>query len=294
MNMKNISVVFLGIFWALQIATTASAKSPWKWQLSLIGKPPNNLMQQPTALYVDAAKKRYYVVDSGNNRLVSFDKDGKFLNAFNAQGNLKTPTDFTRDKEGKLWVVEKGRNSITMVNLRDKITKPHELKNNGVPVYPDRFEFVGDLFYVLDRSSGNVLSFNKHMKVVKRYGCSDCNNGFIDFTIHKGNVWGLGLREKAVYGFSPTGEQTAKIKLDNEAVNFPRAITFDSSGFLYVLDRYNGSVAVFDTRGRLKYSFLSKGHVREKLFYPVEIRFDPWGRLCVVDEGNGRVEIFSR
>ena len=291
---KKSRIVFAAVLLLFLQQSAAYGVAPWKWRMSLIGEAATNRILRPSAIYIDGASERYYVVDTGNNRLMSFARDGSFLNAFNAQDSLKTPVDFSKDKSGMLWVIEKGRNSLTRINLKSKQVTPHILKYQDRIVYPERFEHVGDLFYVLDKASGMIISYNWKLQPVKTYSCSDCSGGFIDFTVHNGRIWGLSYREKVVYGFEPLGKIKQKILLDQGAIDFPRSLAFDKSGMLYLLDRKQAQIVVFDQKGRLKFRFLGPGHVREKLYYPMEIQFDPWGNLCVVDEGNGRVEIYSR
>ncbi len=59
----------------------------WKWLSSLKGQPSGQSMCMPSALYIDHALERYYVVDARNNRLLSFNKDGEFLKEFNSEAS---------------------------------------------------------------------------------------------------------------------------------------------------------------------------------------------------------------
>ncbi len=272
----------------------AKSTSPWKWKLSLKGDTAVNSIVQPSSLYVDASRKRYYVVDTGNNRLVSFDFDGKFISAFNAEDKLKTPADFVRGEGKDLWVLEKGRNSLTKIDLKSKTTTPFILKHKGRLVYPSRLERSNNFFYVLDKASGAVLAFDSNMKVRKSFKCPECKSGLIDFKIRGDTLWGMDQKGKTIHIFYTKGKKKGHINLEAETMSFPYSFAIDKSGLVYVLDRHEGNVAVFTKKGNLKYRFLGYGHVREKLYYPAEIKFDSMGRLCIVDEGNGRVEIFSR
>ena len=88
------------------------AKTPWKWKMSLqYGNQQHDLMFLPTAIYADKEKARYYVVDSGKNRLLSYDIEGKFLSRFTANNQLQIPFDLVREKDA-LWVTEKGKNTF--------------------------------------------------------------------------------------------------------------------------------------------------------------------------------------
>lgn len=292
---KERAVCFLPLFAAAVLLLTPVSvyAGPWQWKMNLDRDPAGGALFMPSAIYVDGDKERYYIVDAGRNLLLSYNKEGEVLNAFNPQNQLKAPFDLGRDQNGDLWVVEKGRNSLTYIDFKGQKTVPHKLSYQGKDVFPDRFEIDGADFYVLDKISGAVLKYDQGMKVVQRLACgADCAGGFVDFKLQAGEVWTLAMREKTIYRFSSAGEIVGKIAL-GDAVDFPASLAI-TDGLIYVLDRHRGDVTVLDAEGRFKYRFLGRGHVRGQLYFPVEIKFDPWGRLCVVDEGNGRVQVFDR
>ena len=271
------------------------AGSPWKWTFSLksgiVGKP----MVMASAVYVDKTRERYYVADPGTSSLHSFDKSGKYLNSFNPGNQLLAPYDLIRDDEGIIWVVEKGSNSFTKIDLDNKkIDKNILKKKNGAIIFPDRIHPAdNDGFYILDKSSGDVILFNSDLKATTVFTCRDCARGFVDFVVKEGKIYALESGEKAVYRFANDGAFLGKIELNGE-LSFPFSLEVGPAGLFYILDRHRGDIAVFDNSGAFKYRFLSKGQNRKKLYYPEDLLFDPWGRLCVVDAGNGRVEVFSR
>jgi len=272
----------------------AFAAPAWEWQLSLNGNAQIGILQFPNSLFIDHEKERYYVVDSGNNRLISFDKTGKVLTAFSANQSLDTPVDMIRDSSGILWVIERGRNTITKIDLKAKTVNPLQLKYQDQLVYPGKIESLGDKIYLYDRSAGNILFLNQEAQIINSISCNECKSGFVDFKVTSaGEIWALGQEEQALYHFNNDGNFVKKIVL-NDPTLFPVSFDIDTSGIFYLLNRHEGNIVVFDQEGRLKYRFLGKGHVHGRLSYPTEIRLDPWGRLCVVDEGNGRVEIFGR
>lgn len=271
----------------------ASASGPWQWQSTLQIAPPGSSMNMPTSIFIDQEKERYYIVDAGNNRLLSFDRTGKLLNSFTAGDALRTPFDMVRIDSERLLVVEKGRNTLTLINLRSQEVQPQLVTHKGKTIFLDRLEMAGDSIYVLDKASGAILKLDKDFQVVKKFSCSDCGGGFVDFKIDNGTIWALEQIEKAVYQFNSQGRQQTKILL-KEAAQFPCSLEVGPAGLLYILDRHEGSVAVFDVSGQFKYRFLEPGHNRGQLYYPIELQFDPWGQLCVLEEGNSRVQIFSR
>jgi len=269
-----------------------SSAGTWQWLSSLKGQPSGRPMCMPSALYIDHALERYYVVDARNNRLLSFNKNGEFLKEFNANGQLQLPFDMVKDRDGRIWLIEKGRNSLTMIDLPNKLVEPHSLADNGQTVFPNRLESEGDILYILDKATGQVLRLDRDLKVTGRFTCQD-GTGFADFKIRNGFLWAMEKNGKAVSCFSMDGKQLSSVALE-DVTGFPYSFEVGPSGIFYVLDRHEGDVVVFDKKGRFRYRFLTPGQSRGRLYYPIELKFDPWGRLCVVEEGNGRVEIFKR
>ena len=296
---QTIITPYLNIFvlaFILVLMPTAStmAKSAWQWEMSLYVNTPGDAMYMPAAVAFDPASQRYYAVDAGNNRLVSFDRNGKLLKAFSADNRLRIPFDMVRLDNGQLWVVEKGRNSLTHINVGAREVKPHTIMDGNRQVFPDRIALSGNKLYVLDRASGQVLRLNDNLEIEQRYGCKDCLGVIVDFCLEGDSVWALETIAKNVYQFKADGTIEKTINLGDE-VNFPVSLALGpSDSSLYILDRYLNRVIVFGRDGRYQYDFLGLGQGQGKLYFPRELRFDPWGRLCIVDEGNGRIEVFSR
>ncbi len=271
----------------------ANAASPWLWDRVLKQEKAADAMMMPTALFIDADKELYYVVDSGRNRLLSFNRKGELLNIFNAGKALSIPSDLVKTGEKGIWVVEKGRNSLSYIDLKKKKVTPNTLTYKDRLVYPERVEADSGLLYVLNKATGNIISYSKELAPLNRFSCSACPWGFVDFKIHKQMIWALDQAQKSIRCFNLEGRLVKTFEL-GKSVNFPVSLDIGPNGFIYVLDRQRRNIAVYDRNGTFKYRFLEKGIARGQLYYPNEIRFDPWGGLCLVDEGNARVEIFKR
>lgn len=271
----------------------AQAGSPWKWELVLKQAKVGDAMVMPTSLFINPDKEIYYVVDSGKNRLLSFDRKGELLRILNAGKALDIPFDMTSTGDNGLWVVEKGKNSLSFIDLNAKKVVSNTLYYNDQLVYPDRLESAVGILYILDKATGDILQYDAKLNPGIRFSCEDCSWGFVDFKIHDNDLWALDQRQKSIYIFTLDGQLKEKIQLDGK-LKFPISLAIGPSGYIYVLDRHARKVSVHDKKGSFKYSFLSRGITRGQVYKPSEIRFDPWGGLCIVDEGNARVEVFRR
>ncbi len=271
----------------------AEAGSPWVWDRVLKQDMVSDAMKMPTSLYIDTTKGIYYIVDSGKNRILSFARNGDLLKIFNAGKALKIPYDMTKTDEKGVWIVEKGRNALSYINLKEKRVIPNTLHYKGSLVYPDRIESSGGKLFVLNKATGNIIRYSTALKADTRFSCAKCPRGFVDFKIHDQKMWALDQANRTIYCFSLDTTLLKTFPL-GKTVNFPVSLDIGPNGFFYVLDRQRRNIAVYDKNGVFKYRFLQRGITRGQLYYPTEIQFDPWGRLCVVDEGNAKVAIYKR
>ncbi len=275
------------------VPSVSNAASPWKWDLTLRQDVIGDSMNRPTAMYIDQAKQQYYVVDSGKNRLLSFDRKGELLHILNAGKSLQTPYSLTRTDSNGIWLTEKGKNTVSYIDFKKKKVIPHELSYKGRTVYPDRIDTHKGKIYVLDKTSGSIIAYSTAFNAGQVFACGDCPWGFVDFVFKDNKLWALEQDNRSIYRFNLNGQVEKVIQLGDN-VTFPVSLTIGPSGYIYVLDRHRRQIAVYDKNGSFKYSFLNEGVARGQLYYPIQVRFDPWGQLCIVDEGNARVEIFKR
>ena len=137
-------------------------------------------------------KARQYTptAESGRNRILAYDRWGQFLRAFDADDQLLTPFDLVRDDQF-IWVVEKGKNSLTKIDIEARQVLPNSLFDAGRLLYPDRLEMVGDILYLLDKASGTIYSLDGSLAIKNRFACKECDSGFVDFKVGEGKLWAL-------------------------------------------------------------------------------------------------------
>jgi hypothetical protein len=288
----NMIKLFLVVALVL-LPTITPAKSTWKWKRSLQIEEAGENMYMPSAVAFDKKSKRYYVVDTGRNRLLSFGQDGKLIKGFTANGQLKAPFDMVRLDNGQLWVVEKGRNSLTFIDVAAKKIQTNTLMDGDHLVFPDRIAAANGKLYVLDRAKGQVLRLDANLSVEQRFGCQECSAGFFDFVIAQGSLFALEPRDKKIYRFHTDGRLAEVINLSGE-VDFPVSLAVTPYDIILILDRHQDKVLAYNENGQFQFSFLGSGQSTGRVYFARQLRIDPWGNLCVVDEGNGRVEIYNR
>jgi sugar lactone lactonase YvrE len=298
-QMKNKVIFIVLSFMVSKLFWTGAAladKGAWRYIMQLPAADAEMKISRPFFSAADMERMRYYVVDPENGRLVSFDRDGKFIAVFDAGGRLKLPVAMARDTNGNIWVVERSVNQLVYIDFNAKQVRNFTLTQaDERPIFADRpaVDRKGRLF-ILDRLRGVILQFDGDLRAVKTFsGDAPTFTGFIDFKIKSDGIWALDALDRKVYHFNDEGIPTEIIKLKSE-FEFPFALEIDDAGLLYILDRHAGRISVCDRSGEIKYGFLAKGKHLGHVWYPSYLMFDWEGRLCVVDEGNARVEVFSR
>ncbi len=75
--------------------------------------------------------------------------------------------------------------------------------------------------------------------------------------------------------------------------NMPSDAAVGRDGSLYILDGVNHRVVVYDSEGRFRFQFGSRGGGLGQLAYSLGIATDPNGNVYVADSGNHRFQIFT-
>ncbi len=295
MNVKQITLGF-GVLLAIlsHSGLVLAAGGSWSTEYQLPQEDSGVCLEQPVSVAVDHQNQRYYVVDAAKGQLVSFDKTGGFLAAFNAGGELQRPVAVAKTSGGSLWVIERSINKLLYIN-------PKQQKVRKIaPKYPDGTEMFlsrlaldrQDRLFVLDRLKGAVLLLDDSLEISQVYAGGSTTHGFVDFKLQQGKLWALDALDHTLYRFDLSGTVTKKLKLSG--LEFPTAFEVDNAGSFYLLDRHAGTVVVYGMNGMRSYDFLGKGKWSGQLWNATDLLFDWEGRLCVVDEGNGRVEVLTR
>ena len=278
------------------VAGAAQATDSWRSQLRLVapaGVPESRL--HPYNLALDSERERYYVVDAKAGKIVSFDAAGKELARFDALGQLKQPVAMVRDRQGALWVSDRGTNQILHIDLQTKQVDRFLVKHRDIPlVVPDRLALDrNDNLYMIDISSGRILKYDSDFTLLAEFAVPEGGHGFVDLKIKKEKLWALDGGARTVSSFALDGRWIKTLTLP-ERLKLPVALEIDAAESLYILDRHGREVVVCDKYGRLRYTLFARGVLPGRLSYGSALLFDWRGNLCVADERNGRVEIMGR
>ena len=80
---------------------------------------------------------------------------------------------------------------------------------------------------------------------------------------------------------------------NNGQFNVPRGLVFSSNKMLYVVDRWNHRVQVFQQDDKFAFKFGSKGSNPGQFQFPVRIAIDTDNRVLVSDHNGNHISLFS-
>ncbi len=216
-------------------------------------------------------------------------------------GEMDGPEGLSKDTNGDLYVTDEH-------NLRINVFKEDGSYLRSLPLEqdPQYVLVLGNRLYYSLNKRNYIVCTTKEGKEILRVGHEAlfplfCYIGvpaslaaFVVFTLRRKPLHGLtaasmiGLLTVAACGWdywrhSRPGENRR-----------PDCITPSPDGKkLYVSDRDNGRIQVYDLEGKFLFAFGEEGGQVGQLQDPIQTAFDREGRLWVCDSGNHRLQIFT-
>jgi sugar lactone lactonase YvrE/transglutaminase-like putative cysteine protease len=218
------------------------------------------MLKNARGLTLDAAGK-FWVADTGNDRLQKFSIEGNLLQVIgksgSGEGEFDEPSAVVLSLKGNVYVADTGNRRVQVFNAKGMFLgafgKPGKQAggfSEPVDLAVDRSENV----YVVDRGNNRISKYDS------------------DGT----PVW-----------------ETGKAGSQDGEFSGPTNIAVSPDGEVYVLDAGNARVQVFDAGGKFLWKFGSEGKGPGEFKSPQGLALEGSRTLYVGDRGNGRVQVFS-
>jgi len=292
-------IAALFIFTACSVAPAFAVEiTPVETIAVLTGDEITGKFKSLSGLFYDSIKKRIYLVDSGNKRLVSFDASYKYLAELTDQ-SIELPVSLVKDSQGFFYLVDAAKGAILYVNVKKKLVEELVIRGNlpqNARIFPSRIAIDSDdRLYIVDKLHRRIAVVNNDGTFIKSFTVNEEGfSGFNDVRVGAdGNIYALDTIAGSIYIFDNDGNKIAKFghrKPDQNGFKFPVSLALDRDGLIYVLDSHAARVLVFNSSGVLQRSFLKKGAKEGELMHPTHISIDDQNRIFIVDET--RVQIF--
>lgn len=218
----------------------------------------------PKGIDWDPVRKEILVADTGNDRIVKLDNDGRFKNQYGGFG--LTFGDKSEEREDSLdepYDVAAGGFSNFYVS---------DQHNRRICIFDMYKSYKGNLFPTTD-DRDNRLTRPRGIKV-------DSEN----------NIWLVDGREDKVFKISPNGDMLFSLGgygWSSLQLRDPTQIDIDSQGQIYIADHGNGRIAVFDRLG----SFIME--IKDHLKSPTGVAVDDNGLIYICDDSTSELGMYT-
>jgi len=268
-----------------------------------------NYLREPMALAVDGGGN-IYVADTGNSRIVVFDKQGKLKFSFGERGHGKLfyPVDLSLSRQ-EIKVVDLQLRKIYRYSLQGKFLGEF-VPQSTYEINPTAIvEDTRGNVYITETNRQRILVFDPNGRQIKAYGREPLPAGFRDFPLQegrfnypngisldqKGRIWVADSNNGRIQIINPDGD----IKIFSgyfarEKMAVPRAIRIDSEGNVFIADTLGQKVFAFNNQGRALFT-LSSNHEsapRVELVLPAGIAVHE-DKLYIAEKGAHRISIFQ-
>ena len=243
-----------------------------------------------------------YVADTGNNRLVVFDRQGRGKRII-GENLLLQPMAVAVSRESRIYVSNYGQGVVS-------IFSPEGNQLGTLPAERDATLLTGfrplaiatdsrGNVYVADSGQQQVVVFDRNGRLTMAFGSPGNQpgrfsyvNGLVVDEI-KNRIVALDSNNLRLQSFNFSGrliEARPILEKGSSAVVAPRGLAYDAkTGLFYVGDALKDSVLVMDGRGTVVGALARPG--TKQLSYPGGLALDGRGHLYVADRENHRVTI---
>jgi tripartite motif-containing protein 71 len=260
-------------------------------------------LYQPTGIAVDPLGSMF-ITDTGNDRLVKCDEDGRFLAQTGGfgweEGQFNRPGYITTDNGLNLYVVDvqnkriqrfdQNLNFISVIDIKSEEDYLGLGLPEGIAITPS-----GELF-VSDIQEDRVVKFDGFLEYERNLGgFAESQGGLRDpmgiCVDRNGEIYVADSQNDRLVVFDAFGNVLSRI--GEGILKGPYGVEVDRNGLVYVANTGGNNVVVFDSKGKLVFEYGGSAPGIMGLSRPTDLKLDRRKRLLVADSGNNRILIFE-
>lgn len=270
--------------------------------------------------------ERIYVADTGNNRIVVLDADGKFIREFGSlgvakplQGSARTwdpgelsyPTDVAVDEDGHVYVADFYNDSISVFTAEGKFLRrlpdPYAIAGKGGSgadgggIAVTAVTVRDGLVYATD--TYQIFVFTTKGEFVRQFGKPGTGPSDLDHpggiaVDTSGRIYVSDSNHNRVIAFTPDGKtiwvsgrpvSDLQAETENTFV-LPRGLAVLKDGTMLVADPLNQQITHIDENGKKVAVYGSRGTEAGQVNFPNDVSVQG-GRIVLADRQNDRIQV---
>jgi DNA-binding beta-propeller fold protein YncE len=222
-----------------------------------IGMEGKGILSKPIGVAVDK-EGSIFISDTAQDRVIIYDKDGKFKDTIGQKGTFGQPTGLAvNDALGRIYIVDTNKHQIfiykkdgTQISIIGQRGTDDGEFNYPTNIFVDKTGKV----YVSDSMNFRIQVLDADGKFLKKFG-------------QVGDSPGMFSR--------------------------PKGIAVDSEGHIYIVDAAFNNVQIFNQDGQILMFFGEMGNKPGQFWLPAGMHIDAEDRIYVADQYNKRINVFQ-
>lgn len=260
---------------------------------------------RPSAIYFDRYFGETFVADQGHNRVMIFDREGRFKYEFSGGKYLSSPIDLAVDSEGYIWILGANAGGWRIFKFDfdglyiEEFEIPGKYEDADVSVRSFDISADGDL-YLYDQTNARILVMDatgeiqsafevltglekqtRIEQVVGKLRISGDHIVLVSGTIGSVYIYDLDGNLERLVGRSggELGQMT-----------FPAAAVMTENGTVIILDKMSHNFVIFDSLGQPVAEIGGRGQSPGWFYQPSLLEIDDRGRIFIGQILDSRVQ----
>ncbi|ETR66816.1 MAG: hypothetical protein OMM_12308, partial [Candidatus Magnetoglobus multicellularis str. Araruama] len=223
-------------------------------------EPPDNMYPYDLAIYEEAEQYTVYVTDIYNHHILIFDTAGNLRQTVSDLG-LNYPKGIDLDANNYLYVADSGNHRVVKLNLNCQKISDWTIRDHGTPsaIAIDREK---NWIYVSDTSVNTPTN--------------QCSNRIYKYD-NQGNFL----------------DEWRNNEMNEGPLNSPDGLAVHH-GIVYVANKYNHNILMYDSSGKLLDRLGQYGLSYESMYHPTGITVGKNGALYISDGSLNRIQSFMQ
>jgi|Deesub1362A_J573_1020465.scaffolds.fasta_scaffold00013_140 DNA-binding beta-propeller fold protein YncE/transglutaminase-like putative cysteine protease len=271
------------------------------------GKHYRNFTEFKNPVAIAITEDGFFVADRGSYKVKKYDFDGNLLLSFGMKGNgraqFRAISGIAADAEGKVFVADSKKGTLqvfasekkTGTGMLEYSPPPTSVRwLNDIEVNAGNIFWDGQRLYAVDRGNRDSIFIIKNGEIEKVLEFKGYKLGAIAKD-SDGFLWAVDLRKDRILKIDKDGNVVLHVGSSGSSegrFSKPSGIAVSKNGMVYVADKNNGRVQVFNTSG-VFVGTIGDEEDNEILKSPSSVALDKKGNVFVVDDEKCSVLKFS-